>query len=180
MSAQRQYCSNAVAIRWPCALPACAAMARRAGFSGFLPIAAADALSGPITWTRVPACSSFSICLVSVRPGIPWRTPRGDRMITPDERSARSALLELRIPPSMYCRPPMLTGGQIPGTAQLAATASANPTPESRSNILVSPVSASTATTARGLAGQSCRGCSRAAMTDCLACAFPASARSAS
>ena len=40
----------------------------------------------------------------------------------------------------------MLTGGQMPGTAQLAATASIRFTPDSRSKTRVWPVSASTAT----------------------------------
>ena len=39
----------------------------------------------------------------------------------------------------------MVTGGQTPGTAQLAATASIRPTPELRSKITSSPVSMSIA-----------------------------------
>ena len=58
----------------------------------------------------------------------------------------------------------MVTGGQMPGIAQLAVTASTRSAPESLSNTRTSPVCASTATTARLRDGQECRG-SRPAIT---------------
>src|SRR6201996_1407771 len=56
----------------------------------------------------------------------------------------------------------MVTGGQIPGTAQLAATASTSATPESLLNTVSSPVSASTAGSSMSRSGQAGTG-SRAA-----------------
>src|SRR6202035_2804632 len=59
-----------------------------------------------------------------------------------------------RTPPSMYRRPLMVTGGQMPGTAQLAATASTKATPESFVKTTVSALSASTAGSNIGRSGQ--------------------------
>ena len=50
----------------------------------------------------------------------------------------------------------VVTGGQIPGTAQLAATASISGTPEVRSKARNSPVTASTAVTSSSRSVHSC------------------------
>jgi hypothetical protein len=50
-----------------------------------------------------------------------------------------------RIPPSIHRRPLIRTGGQTPGTAQLALTASIRLAPLAASRVVHSPVSASTA-----------------------------------
>ncbi len=71
---------------------------------------------------------------------------------------ARSALSVEYVPPSMYGRPPMSTVGQIPGTAQLAATASTRSTAPVRSKVRRSPSRASTATTSRRCTGHVCTG----------------------
>jgi len=49
----------------------------------------------------------------------------------------------------------MVTGGQVPGTAQLAATASTSATPDDASNTTSSPVSMSMAVIRRSRSGQS-------------------------
>ena len=59
--------------------------------------------------------------------------------------AARSALSADRTPPSMYRRPPIVTGGQMPGTAELAATASTRLTPDEASKTASSPETQSTA-----------------------------------
>ena len=73
-------------------------------------------------------------------------------------------LTVLPTPPSMKRRSPIVTGGHAPGTAQLAATASTNPTLECRSSTTSSPVAVSIAVTRSTRSGQSCAG-SRWAMT---------------
>ena len=67
---------------------------------------------------------------------------------------ARSALAMVRMPPSMKRRSPIVTGGQTPGTAQLAPTASTRPASPAASNTANSPVRASTAVTLSARAGQ--------------------------
>src|SRR6266508_5435066 len=69
--------------------------------------------------------------------------------------AARSALVADRMPPSTQRRPLMVTGGQTPGTAQLAPTASTRDTPLSRSNARNSPDPASTAVISSRRSGQS-------------------------
>ena len=69
--------------------------------------------------------------------------------------AARSALAGERMPPSIKRRPLMVTGGQTPGTAQLAPTASTRSTPLPESNVASSPVSTSTAVMSRFPVGQS-------------------------
>ena len=59
---------------------------------------------------------------------------------------------------SMNRRSPMVTGGQTPGTAQLAATASTRSMSPAESNTTKWPVRASTAVTLSILAGQSLAG----------------------
>ena len=59
--------------------------------------------------------------------------------------AARSALVTERMPPSMSRRPFTVTGGQTPGTAQLAVTASSSRTPEDASKGRNSPSAVSTA-----------------------------------
>ena len=61
-----------------------------------------------------------------------------------------------RTPPSTYRLPSIVTGGQMPGTAQLAATAATSGTPDRASKIRNSPVAASTATSRMSRAGHSC------------------------
>jgi hypothetical protein len=78
--------------------------------------------------------------------------------VTREYPTARSALSQERIPPSMYRRPPIVTAGQMPGTAQLAATAPTRLTPDSRSKIRSTPVCTSTAVSRRARSGQSCTG----------------------
>src|SRR5579875_19223 len=68
-----------------------------------------------------------------------------DRARTTSWPDATTALRPVRIPPSMYRRPSMVTGGNTPGTAQLDATARWRGTPASASQTRNSPVSASTA-----------------------------------
>ncbi len=58
----------------------------------------------------------------------------------------------------------MVTGGQVPGTAQLAATASTSATPDDESNTTNSPVATSMAVIRRSRSGQSWLG-SRCSMT---------------
>ena len=58
----------------------------------------------------------------------------------------------------------MVTGGQVPGTAQLAATASTSATPDDESNTTSSPVSTSIAVIRRSRSGQLWLG-SRCSMT---------------
>jgi len=121
------------------------------------------ARSGRTRTTLDPDAASAAAC----RPGLGmWRMPAGaGAMITTwSYPAARSALASERTPPSMKRRPPMVTGGQIPGTAQLAPTASTSPASPAESNTMNSPVCASTAVTSRGRAGQSLVG-SRASNT---------------
>jgi alkanesulfonate monooxygenase SsuD/methylene tetrahydromethanopterin reductase-like flavin-dependent oxidoreductase (luciferase family) len=94
--------------------------------------------------------------------------PNGDRITIRAAPSARSALSMERAPPSMKRRPPIVTGGQTPGTAQLAATASIRLALEAASNTAVAPLSQSTATSLIERRGQSCDG-SREAITVALA-----------
>ena len=58
----------------------------------------------------------------------------------------------------MYRLPPIVTGGQTPGTAQLAATASTRLTPESRSSVTSSPVAVSIALMRSSRSGHSWEG----------------------
>src|SRR3954466_4712894 len=73
------------------------------------------------------------------------------------------------MPPSTQRRPSMVTGGYTPGTAQLAATACTSGTPEPRSNVRNSPVSASTAVMTRARAGH-CVLTSREPITSSRSC----------
>jgi hypothetical protein len=93
---------------------------------------------------------------------MPWAT--GATITTRWYLAARSALATERTPPSMKRRFPMVTGGQTPGTAQLAPTASTRPASPAESNTTNSPVRASTAVTLSILAGQPLAG-SRASNT---------------
>ena len=87
---------------------------------------------------------------------VPWAT--GATTTTRSYLAARSALATERTPPSMKRRFPMVTGGQIPGTAQLAPTASTSPASPAESNTTNSPVRASTAVTLSIVAGHSLAG----------------------
>jgi hypothetical protein len=62
------------------------------------------------------------------------------------------------MPPSIQRRPPMVTGGHTPGTAQLAATASISPTPCPAPNARNSPDPVSTAVISSRRAGHSSPG----------------------
>ena len=129
---------------WAC--PALAAAGRRAGSSTFLPIARRAALSGVTTATRTP----WSVSLRTWRARLsttPKPRDSGAITTTRSHPAARSALVPERIPPSTYRRPLIVTGGQIPGTAQLAPTASTRLTPLDASNTVNSPLTASTAVT---------------------------------
>ena len=83
---------------------------------------------------------------------MPWAT--GATITTRWYLAARSALATERTPPSMKRRFPMVTGGQTPGTAQLAPTASTRLASPAESNTTNSPVRASAAVTLSILAGQ--------------------------
>src|SRR6516162_7096577 len=78
-----------------------------------------------------------------------------DTAITMSEPIARSAFSMLRTPPSMYRSPFIVIGGQIPGTAVLAANARSNGAPEDASHTLSFPVRAFTVV-ARNWFGQGC------------------------
>ena len=79
----------------------------------------------------------------------------GASTTTRSKPAARSAFAAERIPPSIHRRPLIGTGGQTPGTAQLALTASIRLTPLAESNVAHSPVSASTAAIISRWAGDS-------------------------
>jgi hypothetical protein len=68
--------------------------------------------------------------------------------------SATSRFVGERTHASMYRRSPMVIGGQIPGRAWVAVSASSNDTPESRSNTVRSPDPASTAVMTSRCSGQ--------------------------
>jgi hypothetical protein len=55
----------------------------------------------------------------------------------------------------MYRRPPIVTGGRMPGTAQLAATASVSGIPELASKTVSSPETQSTAISRAAVTDQS-------------------------
>ena len=105
-----------------------------------------------MTWTS--AGDSWSISSSRLPHGCGAAACDGVMTRTRSQPAARSALVPDRTPPSMKRRPLMVTGGQTPGTAQLAATASTRSTPESLVNTTGSPVSASTAVTRRFPSGQ--------------------------
>ena len=143
--------------------PAAAAAARRDRSSTLRPMARRAARSGRTSTTRAPAAVSAAACRWGL---VMWPAPlvTGATMTTRWYPAARSALAIERIPPSMNRRSPMVTGGQTPGTAQLAPTASTRPASPAASNTTNSPVRASTAVTFRDWAGQPPVG-SRASIT---------------
>jgi len=128
-----------------------------------LPIAVADSAFGVISTTALPAAAS---CWHWRSAGGMTRMPRhsGASTTTRPNPAARSALAAERIPPSIHRRPLIRTGGQTPGTAQLALTASIRLTPLAASNVAHSPVSASTAVITSRWAGHSWLG-SQASIT---------------
>ncbi len=94
-------------------------------------MAAADAASGTITVTSEPSARSpATTSLSGSADGSGESKPSGETTVIRPQPLARSALSADRTPPSMYRLPPIVTGGQTPGTAELAATASTRPTPD--------------------------------------------------
>ena len=80
----------------------------------------------------------------------------GASTTTRSDPAARSAFAAERMPPSIHRRPLSRTGGQTPGTALLALTASIRLDPAGElSNVPHSPVSASTAVISSRWAGHS-------------------------
>jgi hypothetical protein len=79
----------------------------------------------------------------------------GASTTTRSDPAARSAFAAERMPPSIHRRPLSRTGGQTPGTALLALTASIRLTPLELSKVPHSPVSASTAVISSRWAGHS-------------------------
>jgi hypothetical protein len=124
-----------------------------------VPIAATEASSGEISVTAAPPSlrpASISRSGMSIASG--ESRPSGEITTTRADPSARSALSGDRTPPSMYLRPSIVTGGQMPGTAELAATASTRLTPDTASKTVSSPETQSTAVSFVGLTGQSREG----------------------
>lgn len=153
--------AGASAAAW--ARPAAAAAARRDTSSTLRPMARMAARSGRTSATRAPAAVSAAAC----RRGLamkPTPAATGATMTTRSYPCARSALATVRMPPSMKRRSPIVTGGQIPGTAQLAPTASTRLASPAESNTANWPVRASTAVTFRARDGQTLVG-SRASKT---------------
>jgi len=118
------------------------------------PIAAADAASGATSTTELPPRASAwhwsSAAGITRKP-----FQMGASTTTRLDPAARSAFAAERMPPSIHRRPLSVTGGQTPGTAQLALTASIRLTPLELSNVADSPVSASTAVMSRRWVGHS-------------------------
>src|SRR6201999_2393673 len=84
--------------------------------------------------------------------------PEGTSTTAESQSTAAIRLTELATPPSMECRPAIISGGQAPGTAQLAATASTSSTCDRRSKTTNSPVSISIAVRRNTRSGHSCDG----------------------
>ena len=121
-----------------------------------MPIAATEAASGDSSVTVAPP--SFRLASTSrsgIGDGSGDSRPSGEMTMIRAAPAARSALSAERTPPSMYRRPPMVTGGQMPGTAELAATASTRLTPDEASKTVSSPETQSTAVSFVGVTGHS-------------------------
>ena len=140
----------------PCARPAVAAGTRVAGSRALVPIAAADASSGEITVTVAPpSLRPVRTSRSGIDVGSGESMPSGEITTIRAAPAARSALSADRTPPSMYRRPSIVTGGQMPGTAELAATASTRLTPDAASKTVSSPDTQSIAVSFIGVTGHS-------------------------
>ena len=120
-----------------------------------VPNASSEAWSAPTSSVRASPSAATSR---SGSPVLPSNGINGRRISTASAGAARSAFVIDTVPPSMYQRSPIATGGQTPGTAQLAVTAASKDTPESGPKTRRSPDSASIPVIRMSRSGHSSRG----------------------